>query len=45
MRHLKKFEAFNHRIPKTVSDAEYQEKLDTYEKEAFNEKEIEFFQK
>jgi hypothetical protein len=45
MSHIKKFEAFNHRIPKTVSDAEWQKKLDSFGTEPFNQKEIEFFKK
>ena len=45
MSRIKKFEAFNHRIPKTVSDAEWEQKLDTHGKEPFTQKEIDFFQK
>jgi hypothetical protein len=45
MNRIKKFEAFNHRIPHTVSDVEYQQKLDTHGKEPFSQKEMDFFQK
>jgi hypothetical protein len=45
MNRIKKFEAFNHRIPETVSDVEYQQKLDTFGKEPFTKMEMDFFQK
>ena len=45
MSRIKKFEAFNHRIPHTVSDVEWEKKLDTHGTEFFNKKEIEFFNK
>ena len=45
MNRIKKFEAFNHRIPHTVSDVEYQQKLDTHGKEPFTKMEMDFFQK
>jgi len=45
MNRIKKFEAFNHRIPQTVSDVEYQQKLDTFGKEPFTKMEMDFFQK
>ena len=45
MNRIKKFEAFNHRIPQTVSDVEYQNKLDTHGKEPYTQKELDFFEK
>ena len=45
MTHIKKFEAFNHRKPHTISDIEYQQKLDTHGKEPFSQKEMDFFKK
>ena len=45
MSRIKKFEAFNHRIPHTVSDAEWEKKLDTHGKEPFSQKEMDFFKK
>lgn len=45
MTHIKKFEAFNHRIPHTVTDSEWENKLDTHDKEPFSQSEMDFFQK
>jgi hypothetical protein len=45
MNRIKKFEAFNHRIPHAVSDVEYRNKLDTHGKEPFTQKELDFFEK
>jgi len=45
MNRIKKFEAFNHRIPQTVGDVEYQNKLDTHGKEPYTQKELDFFEK
>jgi len=45
MNRIKKFESFNHRIPETVTDVEYQNKLDTHGKEPFTQKEMDFFKK
>ena len=45
MNRIKKFEAFNHRIPQTVTDVEYQNKLDTHGKEPFTQREMDFFEK
>jgi hypothetical protein len=45
MNRIKKFEAFNHRIPQTVGDVEYQNKLDIHGKEPYTQKELDFFEK
>jgi hypothetical protein len=45
MNRIKKFEAFNHRIPHAVSDVEYRNKLDTHGKEPYTQKELDFFEK
>ena len=45
MNRIKKFEAFNHRIPQTVGDVEYQNKLDMHGKEPYTQKELDFFEK
>jgi len=43
MKFINKFESFNYRIPKNVSDIEYEKKEDTHEKEPFSQKEMDFF--
>ena len=45
MNRINKFEAFNHRIPQTVGDVEYQNKLDMHGKEPYTQKELDFFEK
>lgn len=45
MRFIKKYETFKHRQPKHITDDEYVLKMEAYERESFNDKEIKFFQK
>jgi hypothetical protein len=42
---IKKFEAFNHRVPEEVSQGECQRKYEIHDPESFTQKEIDFFNK
>lgn len=43
MRKIKKFEAFNHRVPTEVDYDEWEKKVGIHGTEPFNKKEIDFF--